>query len=94
MEGHSHISPEVLARYAGDAAREVRGVRRVVEGVRKGIRVDGDTVDLHLALDWNASAPDVGAEVQRRVADYLARMADVRPATVNVVVEEIGGDGS
>ena len=91
MEGHSHISPEVLARYAADAAREVRGVTDVVEGVRKGVRVDGETVDLHLALAWNASIPEVGADVQRRVVDYLARMADVRPAAVNVVVEEIGG---
>jgi uncharacterized alkaline shock family protein YloU len=29
--------------------------------------------------------------VQRQVADYLARMIDVRPATVNVVVEEVDG---
>ncbi len=45
-------------------------------------------VELQLALDWNASAPAVGAQVQTRVADYLARMADVRPDGVDVVVAE------
>ena len=47
-------------------------------------------IELHLALDWGASVPDVGAEVQRRVAEYLARMASVEPAAVDVVVDEIG----
>jgi phenylpyruvate tautomerase PptA (4-oxalocrotonate tautomerase family) len=32
----------------------------------------------------------VGAEVQRRVADYLERMAGARPERVDVVVDEIG----
>ena len=34
VEGHSVISPDVLARYAADAAREVRGVHGLVGGVR------------------------------------------------------------
>ena len=91
MEGHSHVSPEVVARYARDAALGVPGVVRVVDGVRKGVRAEGDTVDLHLAFAWGASIPEVGAAVQREVADYLARMTDVRPAVVNVVVEEVSG---
>jgi uncharacterized alkaline shock family protein YloU len=33
----------------------------------------------------------VGAAVQRGVADYLEKMTDVRPAAVDVVVEELGG---
>lgn len=100
MEGHALISTDILARYAGDAAREVPGVRELVgsglhrpalhrhEGAkvtREGGRV---AVELQLALDWNASAPAVGAQVQTRVADYLARMADVRPDSVDVVVAE------
>lgn len=89
MEGHSVISSEVVARYASDAAGEVAGVVRVVEGVRKGVRVDGDRVELHLAVEWGASVPEVAAEVQRQVADYLEQMTDVRPAAVDVVVEEI-----
>ena len=94
MEGHALISHEVLARYAGDAACEVDGVRRLGESPvpgRRGIRVaeaDGRvTIELHVVLAWGASIPAVGAAVQRRVSDYLAQMADVRPASVDVVVE-------
>jgi uncharacterized alkaline shock family protein YloU len=47
-------------------------------------------VELHLAVDWGASIPDVGREVQARVREYLQRMADVEPAAVDVVVDEIG----
>ena len=60
MDGQSVISPEVVARYAADAAREVEGVTAVVEGVRKGIRVDGDAIVTpcplcHLSLDaWQS----------------------------------------
>jgi hypothetical protein len=32
MEGHASISSEVLASYAADAAREVHGVRGLVDG--------------------------------------------------------------
>ena len=42
MEGHASISPEVIARYAGDAALEVEGVRRLVEGHlprHRGVRI-------------------------------------------------------
>ena len=91
MDGQSVISPEVVARYAADAAREVEGVTAVVEGVRKGIRVDGDAIVLHLALRDGVSIPAVGEAVQRGVADYLERMTDARPAAVHVVVEEVDG---
>ena len=91
MEGHALISPEVLARYAADAAREVRGVHGLV-GRHEGVKVtreDGRvTVELRLALDWGANAGVVGAEVQANVADCLRRMADVRPDAVDVVVDE------
>jgi uncharacterized alkaline shock family protein YloU len=85
------ISPDVVARYAGDAAREVDGVTGIVEGVRKGIRVEGDEVELHLSVRWGVSIPEVGAAVQRHVAGYLEKMVDVRPAAVNVVVDEVDG---
>ena len=91
MEGHSVISPEVVARYARDAAAEVAGVARVVEGVRKGVRVDDGGIELHLALAEGVSIPEVGAAVQRGVADFLERMTAVRPGSVDVVVEELGG---
>jgi uncharacterized alkaline shock family protein YloU len=91
------ISSDILASYAADAAREVEGVRRLVESAlhrHKGVRIledDGSVrVELHLALDWGASVPDVGREVQRNVAAYLSRMASVEPEAIDVVVDEIG----
>lgn len=93
MEGQSLISPDVVARYAGDAAREVDGVTGIVEGVRKGIRVDDDQIEIHVSVRAGVSLPAVGAEVQSRVADYLEHMTDMRPAAVNVVIDEVdGGD--
>ena len=95
MEGTASVAVDVLASYAADAAREVEGVAGLVEGrlPRQGaVRVvveDGVTVELHLELAAGASAQEVGAEVQRRVADYLERMAGARPSAVDVVIEEI-----
>jgi uncharacterized alkaline shock family protein YloU len=96
MEGNASIAADVLASYAADAAREVEGVSGLVEGrlPRQGaVRVDEAegraTVEVHLELAWGASAQGVGAEVQRRVASYLERMAGARPHAVNVVVDEI-----
>jgi uncharacterized alkaline shock family protein YloU len=88
MEGHSHIAGEVLARYAADAAREVPGVTALV-GRHGGVRVEAGRIELHLAVEWGASIPQVGDAVQRRVVEYLAQMADVRPEAVDVVVEEV-----
>jgi uncharacterized alkaline shock family protein YloU len=97
MTGQASISPDILARYAADAAREVDGVRGVSESPmpgRRGVRVatdDGSVrVELHLAVDWGASIPELGREVQTRVREYLLRMADVDPAAVDVTIDEIG----
>jgi uncharacterized alkaline shock family protein YloU len=91
------VSPGILASYAADAAREVDGVRGLVESNlprHKGVRVleveGGVRIELHIAVDWGASIPDVGHELQQRVAAYLARMASVEAAAVDVVVDEIG----
>jgi uncharacterized alkaline shock family protein YloU len=91
------ISSDILASYAADAAREVDGVRGLVDSTlhrHKGVRVleedDRVRIELHLAVDWGVSVPDLGREVQRRVAAYLARMASVQPEAVDVVVAEIG----
>jgi uncharacterized alkaline shock family protein YloU len=91
MEGHSHISPDVLARYAADAAAEVRGVQTKQRHALKsaGAKVTGVDVEVHVVVDYGASVPAVAAEVQRRVSDYLAQMADARPETVHVVVDDI-----
>jgi len=95
MEGTASVATDVLASYAADAAQEVEGVAGLVEGrlPRQGaVRVtveDGVTVELHLELAAGASAPEVGADVQRRVADYLERMAGARPRAVDVVIDQI-----
>jgi len=93
------ISSDILASYAADAAREVEGVGGLVESAlhrHKGVRVLGDDgrlrVELHLAVEWGASIPDVGREVQRRVGGYLRRMANVEPEAVDVIVDEIGSE--
>ena len=94
MEGQSLISPDILASYAADAAREVSGVRGLVGSAlqrHEGVKVTRDegrlAIELRLMLDWKAEAPAVGAAVQSRVADYLVRMADVRPDTIDIVVD-------
>jgi uncharacterized alkaline shock family protein YloU len=91
------ISSDILASYAADAAREVDGVRGLVESAlhrHKGVRIVDDEggvrVELHLAVEWGASIPTVGREVQQRVAAYLARMAKVDPEAVDVIVDVIG----
>ena len=95
MEGTASVATDVLASYAADAAQEVEGVVGLVEGrlPRQGaVRVvveDGVSVELHLELAAGASAPEVGADVQRRVADYLERMAGARPRAVDVVIDQI-----
>jgi uncharacterized alkaline shock family protein YloU len=95
MEGSASVAQDVLARYAADAAREVEGVAGLVDGRlprHAAVRVNGEDgvrIELHLELAWRARAQDVGTEVQRRVADYLERMAGARPRAVDVVIDEI-----
>jgi uncharacterized alkaline shock family protein YloU len=97
MDGQATISAEILASYAADAAREVSGVRGLAESPlpgRGGVRITGEDeslrVELHLVVEWGASIPAVGREVQERVGEYLHRMVGARPAVVEVVVDEIG----
>ena len=97
MAGQASISTDILARYAADAACEVRGVRGLADSHipgRRAVRVAGEDgavrVELHLAVDWGAPIPALGRDVQQRVRAYLAQMADVDPAAVDVVVDEVG----
>ncbi|MDX6482593.1 MAG: hypothetical protein QOK32_1671 [Gaiellaceae bacterium] len=96
MEGHAVISSEILASYAGDAAREVPGVHGLVESTlhrHRGVRVTSEegrvSIELHLEADWGASIPELGRGVQRRVREYLARMTDVDLVAVDVTIDEI-----
>jgi uncharacterized alkaline shock family protein YloU len=96
MEGHPLVSPDVLARYAGDAASEVRGVSALAESaLHRGKAVEvtqsDDTLEIavHIELEWGRSAGEVGAAVQQRVREYVERMANTRVTTVDVMVERV-----
>jgi len=80
------ISPEVLARYALDAAAEVPGVHTKQ---RRGARAADREIEVHVVVDHGADIPAVAADVQQRVLDYLERMTDVRPIAVHVVVDDV-----
>jgi uncharacterized alkaline shock family protein YloU len=91
VEGQASISTGVLARYAEDAAREADGVRDVRRRGVKVVGADGAVrVEIHLEVEWGASIPALGLDVQTRVREYLLRMADVDPSSVDVVVDEVG----
>jgi uncharacterized alkaline shock family protein YloU len=51
--------------------------------------VNGLEVEVHVVIDYGASIPDVASEVQKRVVEYLVRMADVKPTSVDVVVDDV-----
>jgi uncharacterized alkaline shock family protein YloU len=96
VSDQASIATDILARYAADAAREVEGVRRVVDRPipgRRGVRVAGRDgavrVEVHVVAERGASLPAVGARVQERVREYLGSMADVEPASVDVVVDAV-----
>jgi len=93
VEGHAVISPDILARYAEDAAREVAGVSSLVPSQlhrHRGVRIldDGARIELHVAVEWGAHIPTLGREVQRRVREYLRSMANTEVA-VEVFVDEV-----
>jgi uncharacterized alkaline shock family protein YloU len=97
MDTPARISPDVLARYAADAAMEVEGVRGLVgdrlrrhHGVRVTDASEAVALEVHVSVAAGTSIPTMGRDVQERVAGYLERMAGVAPATVDVVVHEIG----
>ena len=91
MAGSPLVASEVLASYAADAARDVEGVHGLV-GRHDGVKIVRDEgrveLELHLELEWGANAGAVGAAVQAHVADCLTRMANVRPQSIDVVVDE------
>jgi uncharacterized alkaline shock family protein YloU len=97
MQRRPLIASDVLARYAGDAAREVAGVSGLVVGRLqrgKAVSVSGDedtlAIELSVELEWGRSSREVGKEVQRSVYEYLERMASASPASVQVVVGAVG----
>ena len=96
MDQEPVISPDVLARYAGDAARDVPGIAALVESSRhraKAVAIehaDGAVdVTVHVELEWGRSAADVGQAVQERVRDYVEGMTKKTVGTVEVVVARV-----
>jgi uncharacterized alkaline shock family protein YloU len=91
VEGHAVISPDILARYAADAAREVPGIDGLVPSQlhrHRGVRVLEDRIELHVRVVWGASIPEVGRALRERVGEYLRSMANADVA-VEVVVDEV-----
>ena len=93
---HASISPEVLATYAADAARDVAGVRALSDGPlprSRGVRIEGEDgalrVEIRLEVERGVAIPDVARAVQDRVRAYLVQMADVEAARVDVVVDGV-----
>jgi len=84
------ISADVLARYAGDAAQDVEGVAGLAHMPEVTAVAERAGVVVQLELDWGPPAEGVAARVQERVAEYLARMANLDVGTVDVVVERVG----
>lgn len=90
MADQATIAADILARYAADAAREVEGVRAIAG--RRGVRISGkeaSRIELHVVAEPGVSIPALGRAVQARVREYLSSMADVEPASVDVVVDAI-----
>jgi uncharacterized alkaline shock family protein YloU len=99
MASQASISTDILARYAADAACEVEGVRGLADSPlpgRSAVRIEDRgangavRVELHVVAEWGVSLPSVGRRVQERVGEYLRSMADVTPASVDVVVDAVG----
>jgi uncharacterized alkaline shock family protein YloU len=93
MDDRAVISPEVLARYAADAAREVEGVRRIADSHlrrQRGVKVEatdrGVELEIRVIVDYGHPVSVLGRELQRRVRQYLKVMADVDPVRIEVVV--------
>jgi uncharacterized alkaline shock family protein YloU len=91
LEGHAVISPDILARYAADAACEVAGIDGLVPSQlhrHRGVRVLDDRVEVHVRVAWGESIPQVGRALRERVRGYLRSMANAE-VEVDVVVDEV-----
>jgi uncharacterized alkaline shock family protein YloU len=83
------ISPDVLARYAGDAAAEVTGVSALGRAVEIADHDGALGLTVHVELEWGRSASEVGRKVQRRVRDYVESMTNKKVGAVEVVIERV-----
>ncbi|HEY2541932.1 MAG TPA: Asp23/Gls24 family envelope stress response protein [Gaiellaceae bacterium] len=85
------VTDGALTQMVVRAAEAVDGVR--VRRPRRKVEVtidDGHArVDLELAVAYGKVLPDVARDVQREVADAIARMCAVSVDAVDVSVEEL-----
>ena len=79
---------EKVAQLIREIRDEVRALRIRLEQ-RRGAKVSGAEVEVHIVVDYGANITAVATLVQGRVSDYLAQMADARPTAVNVVVDDV-----
>jgi uncharacterized alkaline shock family protein YloU len=84
--------PGVHAMYqaAGQSLERVLRRASAHRGARVELRDDSTLeIDLHVVLLAGHSAPRVGAEIQRRVADAVERMLGLRVASIDVHISEV-----
>ncbi len=85
--------PGVHAMYQAAGQSLERVLRRSLahRGARVQLREDGTTldIDLFLVLLAGNSAPEVGREVQRRVADAVERMLGLSVGSIDVHISEV-----
>ena len=90
-EGKVTVPAATLARIVVRAAELSDGAR--VKRPRRGVDVEisGDhaAVTLRLAARYGTVLPQVAEEVQRHVAEALARMCGIEVRTVDVAIEEL-----
>ena len=85
--------PGVHAMYqaAGQSLERILRRSSAHRGARVALRDDGSTldIDLYVVLLAGNSAPQVGGEVQRRVADAVERMLGLEVGSIDVHISEV-----
>jgi len=85
--------PGVHAMYQAGGQSLERILRRssAHRGARVELREDGSTldIDLYVVMLAGTSAPQVGAEIQRRVADAVERMLGLEVGSIDVHISEV-----
>lgn len=89
--GNVRISIKTIESLVLRAARQVKGVREVLAVVQAdagGVKID---VDMEVAPDL--SIPDIAADVQRQVEEYIQNTVGIAVPEVRVHVRGLAGEG-
>lgn len=84
-----------VASLAGGAAGQAvtrRGFKSLSRGVRTTVTDGSVSVDLTLNLEYGASIPQVGTEVQQKVKASIETMTGMKVTEVNIRVADIAGE--